>query len=184
MSRGTQHNVHESHSFTKEVPFHMQPNERYWRSLFCGYPDRVILYNTLFTIFFVSGGLLDILLTCDLRHTFLCRIWLHQQQQKLPSRLPSPLTQSCRSRWINVLQPIVTSKLRMNQRLAVYSAFSCRWIFHPNISKHLSEHVPITGIGRARGNSLYCSSQICGRGIQSWPRHKVCLESALIILDY
>ena len=75
-----------------------EPNERYWRSLFCGYPDRVILYNTLFTILFVSGGLLDILLTCDLRHTFLCRIWLHQQQQKLPSRLPSPLTQSCRSR--------------------------------------------------------------------------------------
>ena len=26
--------VHESHSFTKEVPFHMQPNERNWGSLF------------------------------------------------------------------------------------------------------------------------------------------------------
>ena len=71
----------------------------------------------------------------------------------------------------------------MNKHLAVYSDFVIEYFIQIYQSIWVSMP-PITGIGCARRNSLYCSSQICGRGIQGWSRYKVCLELALIKLDH
>ena len=110
-----------------------------------------------------------------------CRLWLHQQQQRSLSRLPSPQIQSFPSRYLKLYV-----ELQCNYMQCIISSISQQW----NVVMLI---LYFSGVGGTRRHSFHSCSQICSRGVQGWPCYKVldkswtcfycCIFSAIITDD-